>query len=169
MENNVIIEKAEDTSTSALIVDKDDWKWPCFDEWYDNYYGKMERRVKVESININPFVVIYPRGDKSYVEVSSPKLIEILRDILPNKKPFDDIDDDKPKVALKAQDLFLVMEKLKDAVDNMTDLESSIHLKRLVRFLEQEFKQTIKAREVMIAHKKVSYEMLWVFYTEKLE
>ncbi|CAG8489803.1 5040_t:CDS:2 [Racocetra fulgida] len=166
MENSIFIEKAEDSTMSALVVDKDDWKWPCFDEWYDNYYGKMERRIKVESISIIPFVVIYPRNDKPYVEVSSPQLIEILRDILPNKKPFDEIDDDdKPKVAIKAQDLFLVLEKLKDAIifnqfnqilDIMTDLESTVHLKRLVRFLEQEFKQTIKAREVMIAHKKVS-------------
>ncbi|CAG8841298.1 31495_t:CDS:2, partial [Racocetra persica] len=71
--------------------------------------------------------------------------------------------------SIKAQELFHVMEKLKDIIKNTTDLESVVHLKRLVRFLEQEFKQTIKAREVMIAHKKVSYDMLWVFYTEKLE
>ncbi|CAG8808924.1 31207_t:CDS:2, partial [Racocetra persica] len=143
MSNNALIEKTEDSSMSTLVVDKDDWKWPCFDEWYDEHYDKMERRVKVESINIIPFVVIYPRNGKPYVEVSSPKLMKILRDILPNKNTFDEVDDDNPK--------------------------SIVNLKRLVRFLEQEFKQTIKAREVMIAHKKVSYDMLWVFYTEKLE
>ncbi|CAG8820183.1 17290_t:CDS:1, partial [Racocetra persica] len=97
MSNNTLIEKTEDSSMSTLVVDKDDWKWPCFDEWYDEYYGKMERRVKVESINIIPFVVVYPRNDKPYVEVSSPQLMKILRDILPNKKPFDEIDDDNPK------------------------------------------------------------------------
>ncbi|CAG8607537.1 5732_t:CDS:2 [Racocetra fulgida] len=169
MSNNALIEKTEDSSMSTLVVDKDDWKWPCFDEWYDEHYDKMERRVKVESINIIPFVVIYPRNGKPYVEVSSPKLMKILRDILPNKNTFDEVDDDNPKVSVKAQELFHVMEKLKDTIQNTTDLENVVNLKRLVRFLEQEFKQTIKAREIMIAHKKVSYDMLWVFYTEKLE
>ncbi|CAG8717249.1 29613_t:CDS:2, partial [Racocetra persica] len=148
MSISALIEKTEDSSMSTLVVDKDDWKWP---------------------INIVPFVVIYPRNGKPYVEVSSLKLMKILHDILPNKKPFDEVDDDKPKVSIKAQELFHVMETLKDITKNMTDLESVVHLKRLVRFLEQEFKQTIKAREIMIAHKKVSYDMLWVFYTQKLE
>ncbi|CAG8641220.1 2712_t:CDS:2 [Dentiscutata heterogama] len=165
MDNNVLIEK----SVTTLVMDKDDWKWPCFDEWYDDYYDRMERRVKIESININPFVVVYPRGGKPYVEVSSSQLIDILRDILPNKKPFENIDDDNHKISVGAQDLFHVMEKLKDITSKITDLESVVQLKRLIRFLEQEFKQTIKAREKMIAHKKVSYDMLWVFYTEKLD
>ncbi|KAF0468701.1 P-loop containing nucleoside triphosphate hydrolase protein [Gigaspora margarita] len=169
MENSVLINKSEDTPMTTLVVDKDDWKWPCFEEWYDNYYGKTERRVKIESININPFVVVYPRGGKPYVEVSSPKLIEILEGILPNKKLFDEVDEDNSILSVGARELFHVMDKLKDTINSITDLECVVNLKRLVRFLEQEFKQTIKAREIMITHKRVSYGMLWVFYTEKLE
>ncbi|CAG8481515.1 25535_t:CDS:2 [Gigaspora margarita] len=169
MENSVLIEKPEDTPMTTLVIDKDDWKWPCFEEWYDDYYDRMERRVKIESININPFVAIYPRGGKPYVEVSSPKLIEILKGILPNKKISDEADEDNPKYSVGARELFHVMEELKNITSSITDLESVVNVKRLIRFLEQEFKQTIKAREIMITHKKVSYEMLWVFYTEKVD
>ncbi|RIA81583.1 P-loop containing nucleoside triphosphate hydrolase protein, partial [Glomus cerebriforme] len=47
--------------------------------------------------------------------------------------------------------------------------EKKIHLKHLIRFLEQEYYETIKNRKKMIANKSVSFDMLWVFYTVNLE
>ncbi|CAG8667864.1 10953_t:CDS:2, partial [Scutellospora calospora] len=52
---------------------------------------------------------------------------------------------------------------------SLTDVEGKVYLKRLIRFIEKEYKQTIKNRERMVTSKAVSYEMLWVFYTENLD
>ncbi|CAG8719395.1 10991_t:CDS:2 [Cetraspora pellucida] len=202
MQNNDL---TENNTFKVVLDDNENWKWVCFDE-YCNRSGKPERQVRIESINANPFVVVYPRDGNPYVELSSHKLINILKDILPSKKLlFDDNynynscdessgwddeyacsvwddEDDCPKgnvskpeanegpiCKINARDLFHVMKELKNATKSVTDLECSIHLKRLIRFLEQEYKKTIKIRKKMIANKTVSYEMLWVFYTENLD
>ena len=45
---------------------------------------------------------------------------------------------------------------------------TEIHLKHLIRFLEQEYDQTNKTRDRMLASREVSFDMLWVFFTPKL-
>ncbi|CAG8780447.1 7817_t:CDS:2 [Dentiscutata erythropus] len=136
----------ENDAFKVILNDREDWKWPCFDEYRSR--NGLERRVRIESINIDPFVVVYPRDGYPYVELSSQKLIKILRDILPSNKILVNNDNQN---------------------ESVTDLESNIHLKRLIRFLEHEYKKTIKNREKMITNKIVSYDMLWVFYTENLD
>ncbi|CAG8618723.1 1810_t:CDS:1, partial [Scutellospora calospora] len=119
MQNNDFIEKSDektqDTFKTIVVDDKEDWKWPCFEEFYNEWTDKMERKVMIESINIDPFVVIYPRDGNPYVELSSQFLIKILRNVLPKfNKKLEDNDNDKPTI--NARDLFHALEKLRDAV-----------------------------------------------------
>ncbi|CAG8483432.1 6885_t:CDS:2, partial [Scutellospora calospora] len=161
-------EKTQDTLKAILTDNIDDWKWPCFEEYFDQLNCSMQRKVMIESINICPFVVIYPRKGNSYVELSSQLLINVLRKILPKfNKSVENNECIKPTVA--ARDLFHALEKLKDTLETLTDMDGNVYLKRLIQFVEKEFKQTITNRKKMITNKMVSYKMLWVFYTENLE
>ncbi|CAG8604455.1 3025_t:CDS:2, partial [Funneliformis caledonium] len=163
-------------------VRKEDWKWPCYEEWYNLQTGKHVRErknVKNKPEGI-PYKVVYKYITMDYcktiVELSSKPLIDILRVILPkNSYIFNDV----PKV--EARDLYHIMNILPNIAsllklpkfefetesetekeaDQASDTMTKIHLNHLIRFLEQEFEQTNKSRDRMLARKMVSFDMLW--------
>ncbi|PKC55192.1 P-loop containing nucleoside triphosphate hydrolase protein, partial [Rhizophagus irregularis] len=83
-----------------------------------------------------------------------------------------------PKI--KAQDLYHVMEDLeilyngletesKSTSEPSVETEKKSHLNHLIRFLKQEYNETIEKQNKTIEKKTVSFDMLWVFYTKGLE
>uniref|UniRef100_U9TEF2 Uncharacterized protein n=4 Tax=Rhizophagus irregularis TaxID=588596 RepID=U9TEF2_RHIID len=83
-----------------------------------------------------------------------------------------------PKI--KAQDLYHVMEDLeilyngletasKFTFEPSVETEKKSHLNHLIRFLKQEYNETIEKQNKTIEKKTVSFDMLWVFYTKGLE
>lgn len=109
-------------------IKKEDWKWPCFEEKKEKGYwgimrqqmGKDNKDTDKKQYGVIPFEVVYFTDLDSlqtiFVDLISQPLIEILRDeILPNN---DAIFDKKPRV--KAQDLFHVMDIMKNKLDIST-------------------------------------------------
>src|SRR4051812_7124036 len=96
---------ADDKEVADVTLDdvlKVDWKWPCFDEWYDSSRGKNSRKEKIESIQkskIVPFKVVYLQVYKdfctTFVELSSHSLIKTLRSVLLDDK---EILNDAPRI-----------------------------------------------------------------------
>ncbi|CAG8541372.1 6132_t:CDS:2 [Cetraspora pellucida] len=123
------------------------WKWSCFDEW-PGKYGVVERHAKVDSIQSKavPFTVVYPRNDKTYIELNSEKLIRILRDLLPDNR---NMLKDKPKV--NALNLYHIMDELSDIAESHSDPKTKCHLSHLIRFLEEEHKELKKIHNSIIS------------------
>ncbi|CAG8847742.1 11512_t:CDS:2, partial [Racocetra persica] len=115
-----------------------------------------------------PFNVIYScdfwEFHRTLVELYSFTLIKILKTVLLNNK---EIFNKEPKI--NARDLYHVLDKMHEAADNEQAHDSKIQVNHLIRFLEQEYDQVTKTRERMKMSKKVSFDMLWVFYTANQE
>ncbi|KAF0537658.1 P-loop containing nucleoside triphosphate hydrolase protein [Gigaspora margarita] len=139
------------------------WKWSCFEETKDHY--RVERKAKVdnEQTKAVPFNVVYSQYEKTYVELNSAQLIEILRNLLPDYR---NLHKEKPKI--NALDLYHVMDQLSDISENHSDPKTKCHVYHLNEFLKYEHKDLIKLHTLMLKSKTVSFDMLWVFYTANL-
>ncbi|CAG8770521.1 32089_t:CDS:2, partial [Gigaspora margarita] len=164
MQNDNIV-KVEDASI-------ENWKWPCIDEWYNQQKWEMERKVRDEVVEGNDaFKVVYSAGEHRiysiFVELSSQPLKIILQDIIPDNSA---IFDKEPRI--NAQDLYHVLEKLRtkkaelEKASNLTG--EKLYLNNLIKFLEQEYEHTDEMRARMLMQNKVSFDMLWAFYTPNL-
>ncbi|CAG8643130.1 22658_t:CDS:2, partial [Cetraspora pellucida] len=153
----------------------DNWKWPCYEDYYNQQTGKRERTEKIKTQKSDsPFIIIYEYAEKdctTYVELSCKALINKLKGILSENN---DLKCRTPKIEAKI--LFHDLDKLHDATESelisthetVTESdESTIYLKHLIRFLKEEYKQEICTREWMIAIRVVSFDMLWVFFPPK--
>ncbi|RIB24471.1 P-loop containing nucleoside triphosphate hydrolase protein [Gigaspora rosea] len=151
----------------------ENWKWPCIDEWFNRERWNMERKERDENVyqRSDPFKVIYSVDEHHihniFLELSSQPLTMILQEIIPDNS---DILDKEPRI--NAQELYHVLEKLRikkaelETASNLTG--EKLYLKSLIKFLEQEYERTNEMRARMITQNKVSFSMLWVFYTPNL-
>ncbi|CAB4491101.1 unnamed protein product [Rhizophagus irregularis] len=152
-------------------VRKEDWQWPCINIIRD-HWGRENiipfKKTQKQSSTI--FTIIY-YNYTIFVELYSRPLIQILQEILIDNN-------DMPKI--KAQDLYHVMEDLeilyngletasKSTSEPSVETEKKSHLNHLIRFLKQEYNETIEKQNKTIEKKTVSFDMLWVFYTKGLE
>ncbi|CAB4398743.1 unnamed protein product [Rhizophagus irregularis] len=156
-----------------------DWQWPCIkimkDYWGDEKIISIEEIQKQTSAIFKIIYLNYKDVCTILVELYSRSLIQILQEILIDN---DNINDDMPKI--KAQDLYHVMEDLeilyngletasKSTSEPSMETEKKSHLNHLIRFLKQEYNETVEKQNKTIEKKTVSFDMLWVFYTKDLE
>ncbi|CAG8454169.1 1584_t:CDS:2 [Dentiscutata heterogama] len=150
-------------------ISNEDWKWPCFEEWFDRNKWEMVQERKNECSEENfPFKVIYSVDRdgirNTFVEFGFQPLITTLQSIIPGNRI---IRDKKPKV--NAKDLYYIKEKLHLKLEKVSSSTiEKIYLNKLVKFLDQEYEQTDENKARMIKNNAVTFDMLWVFYTPKL-
>ena len=165
-------------------LDNLDWDWPIFDTIYSKHDEKRERRIKdVDKTASAPFVVIYkkirrmPWALQVQVEISSPFLIDIMKDLIRDR--IDPWAKCKKNILINGPELFRIHEELRkhvavehegfeasssDAKDNGERKILRLHLNHLIRFMDKEFQDIQLIYNAMKFECKVNWKMLWAFF-----
>ncbi|CAB5297093.1 unnamed protein product [Rhizophagus irregularis] len=160
--------KYEDNCPIKIVIDKgdvDDLKKAIKKELPSLNVSRISLRKHGEGVDLDPELEI---NENLVNNLKTP--IQILKILIDNN--------DMPKI--KAQDLYHVMEDLeilyngletasKSTSEPSVETEKKSHLNHLIRFLKQEYNETIEKQNKTIEKKTVSFDMLWVFYTKGLE
>lgn len=165
-------ESSEDIDTASNVNDPE-WDWPIF----EMKSGKLVR-FKSSKHNTGPFEIIYrnvrdmPWASQVQVSISSPFLIEIIKDIILDTS---DRWAKRKKISLDGPELFRISEELRElqhtfaaereASDDRTcKREKLLHLNHLLRFMDKEFEDMKPMYAAMKSEGRVSWEMLWAFF-----
>lgn len=139
----------------------------------------MRRKSHTRDSGRAPFKVIYsnrkrlPWASQVHVEILSLSLVRIINDLMPDKVDLLN----QTSVKLSGPELFFIYQKLKDLLyskmKNPLDLsmpghtiitEEILHLKHLLRFLDQELKTIEEMHASMKSQRSLSHDMLWAFF-----
>ena len=166
-------------------VDDPEWKWPVYDQVYENKNWIMKQRKEGEESKGEesegeevPFVVEYLRPrDLPRIEAIQVKTSSFyLKGLLSNE--MDQLD--KKINTIKGTQLFHSYKKLIDrrvtceaileSSENSSSANASLryreellHITHLLRFMDKEFEGINKVYVAMETERRVTWEMLWVF------
>lgn len=166
-----------------------EWEWPCFSRFFHNGKTRIEVLKKPSNSgspalvgSATPFTVTYTERQgldpDVHVTLFSQHLVNVAKTLLPTSKASSS---ETPE--LPADSLFLALGPLQKQLEILEGIEAAAdidgqggsttiedgsvvqerccHLRHLVRFVEQEFKELIVRHKQVEAKGRLSYDMLW--------